>query len=230
MKKILLFFVLYPVCIFAQMDNAKVLIKLTGGYNDFGTSNGVASLGAVNAENTAWNIGLSVGTLLGKHWEAGIGAGYEKAESTALSEMLLLQSANAQLTRTNAHIWMGKVYVAGYWRLFNQLYFHPNFSLTYGKGKGERSDQTAYYHQIAASPSIQDSPYSYFYSNTQDYSYNYQSISLAPGFSFFITKHLAVHLETGRFQLGTSEWEWDSRQWTADLNPSYWTVGIIAAF
>jgi hypothetical protein len=229
------FFFLLLLCsipVLAQSDSSKVAIRLVGGYNDVTTSNGVASMGAVNSTTAAWNLGLSVGVRIDKNWEIGLGAEYQK-QNQATSSILHIpeQWIAFEETDTKAHILMGKLYAAYYWKLVHRLYFNPKVELAYGELSGKQENRNAYIR--VKTPGIVY-PYEkddyYFGASEQDISSHYLAAALVPTFSFFFSKRVAAFLETGRFQLEMIDAEWDNRQWTADLNPASWRVGIMVTF
>lgn len=216
----------------AQLDSASVLIRFKGGYADYSSSNGVSSLGAVNAANTEWNLDLSVGWKVGKA-EVGLGVEYRKQKSEALSEIYRPNEWMAvQQTETKIHLFLGKLYFARHFRLFNRFYFIPDFTLYYGIADGKQDALTASREALSSESFyvLQGGNSSSLTFYTQDISYDYLAFRLAPAFAFFITQRFALHLETGSFQFSMVDAEWDNRQFVANINPSYWQLGIMFAF
>ena len=195
-------FLLFPLFAYAQPDSSKLIIRFNGGYADTGSSNGVASLGAFESNIRDWNVGLTVGFLFGKRWEAGIGFEYLKQKGTSTSTIFFPNHWTAIV---------GKAYLAGHWRMSNRLYFNPMLSLGIGKVKS-------------------GSEVLNFLGFESDFSYDYFAINLAPAFSFYLNPHFALNLETGSFSFATTDWEWDNKQWLAHINPAYWKLGIIVMF
>jgi len=215
-------FLLFPLFVHAQPDSSRFIIRFNGGYADTGSSNGVASLGALASNTGAWNVGLAVGLPLGKHWEAGIGFEYWKQKTIAQSEIYLpLQWQAMQQTETDMKLIVGKLYMAGRWQLFSRLYFTPIFSTGIGKATEIQMINTYVAEYMS---------YFNWWINESDISYDYFSINLAPAFSFYLNHHFALNLEIGSFSFSTTDWEWDNKQWLANINPAYWKLGIIVSF
>ena len=228
------FFFLLLLCsipVFAQPDSSKVAIRLVGGYNDATTSNGVASMGAVTSAMKACNLGLSVGVRIDKNWEVGLGAEYQKQKQATTSSMYIPEQWIAlEETNTKAHILMGKLYAAYYWKLVHRLYFNPKIELAYGELKGKQEGLTAFISKKTPGfMHIAEDDYSVG-SSELDLSSGYLGVAIVPTFSFFFSKRVAAFFETGRFQLELMDAKWDNRQWTADLNPASWRVGVMVAF
>jgi len=224
-------FLLFPLFAYAQMDSSRFIIRFNGGYADTGSSNGVASLGALASNTGAWNVGLAVGLPLGKHWEAGIGFEYWKQKTEALSEIYLPKQWLAmQSTETDMKLIIGKLYLAGRCKLFSQLYFSPIFSTGIGKATSTQTSFTAVRQDFDGQLQIGDGDALIAWGSESVISYDYFSINLAPTFSFYLNRHFALNLETGSFSFSTTDWEWDNKQWLASINPTYWKLGIIVTF
>lgn len=214
--------------LYAQSDSASFLIRFKGGYADYGTSNGVSSLGSANSANTAWNLDLSVGWKINKAWEAGFGIEYQKQKSDAYSEIYLPNQWYAvQLTKTDINLFLGKIYIAWHLRLFNRIYFIPDMALYYGKADGKQEVATAYRKHLSSDELELGEVYFSSTLGIQDISYDYLALKFAPAFAFFITKHFAMNLEIGSFGFNMIDDEWN---WTANINPTYWKLGVIFAF
>lgn len=232
-NKFFLLLFLFPLLASAQPDSSFLILRFNGGYADIGSSNGAASLGAVESSIRDWNIGLTVGFPVSDHWEAGIGFEYRKQKATTGSEIYLPQQWVAmQLTETDINLVIGKAYLAGSWRLFSRLYFNPVLSVGIGQATGVQKYLTAARAYISPSEiiSIGESVYTGNIGGESDISYSYFAIGLAPAFSFYFTRHFALNLETGNFRFSTTDWKWDNKQWLANINPEYWRLGIVVAF
>ena len=227
-------FILIPLCLYAQPDSSRVFIRFNGGYTDYGSSNGVASQPAVNSNNTAWETGLSAGFSIARNWEVGLGVAFQKQKTEAISEMdIFMKLASLQYTETEISLILGKIYVAGYRRLFSRLYFNPGFAIGIGKGKGTQKNMTAYKETIYAFPfdELPDDPFSQsITTGKEDISYDYMAISFTPAFTFFFNRHIALSLETGCFQFNTTDWDRDNRRWIVNINPAYWKLGVVVSF
>jgi hypothetical protein len=138
--KIIIIFLLLPVLAYTQLDSSSFIIRLNGGYADIDLSNGVASLGGVASNTSSWNAGFSLGLVVNKKWEVGLGFDYMKQKTTAESLISVPTLSTMwyayQITDTKISLFAGKFYLSGYWRLFNYLYFSPVFSTSIGKAKG----------------------------------------------------------------------------------------------
>ena len=225
---------LFPLFAYAQPDSSKLIIRFNGGYADTGSSNGVSSLGSVASNSRDWNVGLSVGLPVGKRWEVGFGFEFWKQKTIAQATIdLPKQWIAMEMTETDMNIIVGKVYLAGHWRIFNRLYFNPMLSLGIGKAKSVLESFKLVREPINIDdipvlqpPSLIDG----FWGNGSKISYDYFAIGLAPSFSYYFNRHFALNLETGSFSLSTTDWEWDNKQWLANINPTYWKLGIIVTF
>jgi len=224
---------LFPLFVYAQPDSSKLTIRINGGYTDTGSSNGVASLGASASNTSAWNIGLTVGLPFGKRWEAGVGFEYWKQKTAAFSQIYLPKQWMAEeYTETNMSLILGKLYLTGRWQLFNRLYFTPMLSIDIGKAKVNLESYKAVVEDISVDgiilkpPSHIDGAWGY----ESKTSYDYFAINLVPAFSYYLNRHFALNLETGSFSFSTTDWKWDNKQWLANINPTYWKLGIIVTF
>ena len=234
MKKIFILLLLFPLLAYAQPDSSKLIIRFNGGYADTGSSNGVASLGASESNSRNWNVGLTVGFPFGKRWEAGVGFEYWKQKTIAKSTMYLPKQWSAmEVTETNLNLIVVKVYMSGYWRIFNRLYFNPMFSVGIGRAKGTLESFKAVREDITIDDFLVLQPISQIngaWNYESKISYDYFAMNLAPAFSFYLDRHFALNLETGSFSFSTTEWEWNNKQWLANVNPAYWKLGIIVTF
>ena len=229
-------FLLFPLLAFAQPDSSSVVLRFSGGYADTGSSNGVASLGATSSNTRDWNVRLTVGLPVGKCWEVGLGFEYLKQKTTAESKIYLQKQWLAiERTETVMNLFIGKVYMAGHWRILNRLYFNPMLYLGIGKAKGTQKSDKAVREMVYIEPGtiIDIGPPSQInglWFSEMKISYDYFAIGLAPAFSYYLTKHFALNLETGNFRFSTADWDWDNKQWLANVNPMYWQLGIIVTF
>ena len=222
-NRLLWLFLLFSSLVCAQPDSSKLIIRINGGYADTGSSNGVASLGSNVSDSRNWNVGLTVGLPFGKRWEAGVGFEYWKQKTETISEIFVRTQWDAiQSTKTDVKLIIGKFYMAGQWKLFDQLYFNPMFSIGIGK-----ATTTLIYQDFFAE---YNSYFNYYVPVKSDISYKYFAINLAPAFSFYFNRYFALNLETGSFSFATTDWEWDNKQWLANINPAYWKLGIIVTF
>ena len=237
--KIIIVFLLLPVLAYTQLDSSSVIIRLNGGYADIDLSNGVASLGGVASNTSSWNVGFSLGLVVNKKWEVGLGFDYMKQKTTAESQISIpTMFLSYQETDTKVNIYMGKLYLSGYWRLFNRFYFNPIFSTNIGKAAGFQKYSEIVGHNndisnpdpnhFSQDPILMD----IFISERKrnNISFNYFSLSLSPAFSYYFTQHFGLNLETGCFQFSTVDWEWDNKRWLANINPEYWRLGIFVSF
>ena len=225
-------FLLLPLLAFAQPDSCSFIIRFDGSYADTPASNGVSSLGASASNTREWNVGFTIGLPVGKHWEVGLGFEYVRMVSKAQSEIYLPnQWAAAQWTETKTNLFMGGIYAAGRWKLFNRCYFNPMFTVGIGKAKGVQLTKTAV-KNIFPSDIITILPGTVgsLTGQESDILYQYLAIGVAPAFSFYLSRHFALNLTTGRFQFSTTDWKWDNKQWLASVNPLYWQLGIMLAF
>ena len=223
-------FLLFSSLAYAQKDSSSVIIRFNGGYADTGSSNGVASLGSTVSNSRDWNVGLTLGLPVGKRWEVGLGFEYWKQKTVALYSIYLpKQWAAMELAETKMNIFIGKVYVAGRWQLFNHLYFNPMLSVGIGKATGTQKSHTAVTKIFTEGGLVQDD-ISGAWTSEPDISFNYFAISLSPAFSYYFNRHFALNLETGDFRFTTSDWKWDNKQWLANVNPVYWRLGVIITF
>ena len=234
MKKSLVMLLMIPVLAYAQPDSSSFILHFSGGYADLGTSNGVSSLGSVISNANNWNVGLTVGLPIGKKWAAGIGFEYLKQKNTTLSEIYIPKEWYAiQETETKINLIIGKVYLAGYWRLVNNLYFNPIFSSNVGKANSAQVSMKFVTKDYSSLPNefvLIEIENPILIGEKEDISYNYFALSFAPAFSFYFTRNFALNLETGNFQFSATDWKWDNKQWLANINPTYWRLGIIVAF
>jgi len=224
-------FLLFPLFAHAQMDSSRLIIRFNGGYADTGSSNGVASLSTLTSNTSAWNVGLVVGLPLGKRWEAGIGLEYMKQKTAAESQIHLPEQYLAwQKTDTDIKLIIGKLYISGRWQMFNRLYFTPILSTGIGKATVAQAARTyrALYDSSFLDLGIILNSGAWY--NEADISYNYFEIGLAPAFSFCLSHHFALNLETGSFGFSTTDWKRDNKQWLANVNPVYWKLGVIVSF
>ena len=224
-------FLLFPLFAHAQMDSSRLIIRFNGGYADTGSSNGVASLSTLTSNTSAWNVGLVVGLPLGKRWEAGIGLEYMKQKTAAESQIHLPEQYLAQQsTDTDMKLIIGKFYMTGRWQLFNRLYFTPILSTGIGKvivTQEVKTRRILYDSSLFEQGIFLNS--ALWYSELET-SYNYFEIGFAPAFFFYLNHRFALNLETGSFSFATTDWEWDNKQWLANVNPVYWKLGIIVLF
>ncbi|MCL2073536.1 MAG: outer membrane beta-barrel protein [Marinilabiliaceae bacterium] len=225
-------FLIIPVFTHAQPDSSKIIIRFSGGYSDNALSNGVTSIGAVNANITDWNLGLKIGTLVGKNIEIGLGIDYLKQQSEAQSQILIRDYRWIyEYTTTDAHLVVGKAYLSYRWQILNRFYFNPIFSIDIGKTKGEQVIFTALSDETFSSEPTTNLPISdIIWLGKESFSHNYFAINLSPAFSYYFSPHFAINLEIGRFGYSTIDWGLENKQWLASLNPAYWQVGLIFAF
>ena len=226
MKNLIFFtlFLLIPILVNAQRDSSSLIFRFNGGYADISSSNGAFSLGASASNTRDWNVALSVGIPVGKRWEVGLGFEYikQKTVSESIIDMPIQWSAY-QITETDVNLFIGKIYMAGHWQLFKRLYFNPILSAGIGKAKGTQIGAT----RTASYP---DYIYGVLWLNKAEMSHDYFAIGLTPAFYYYITKHFALNLEAGNFRFSTTDWEWDNKQWLANINPMFWQLGIMVAF
>jgi len=219
-KIFFLLFLLFPLFAHAQMDSSRFIVRFNGGYADTGSSNGVATSNALTTNNSSWNVGLTIGLPFGKRWEAGVGFEYWKQKTETVSTVnVLSQWDKMQTTKTDMKVIIGKAYVAGRWKLSSKLYFNPILSVGIGKIKSTQAAKTF----------LLNLPEN-FWLNGFVGDNNYFSLDLAPTFSYYLTKHFALNLETGSFGFSTTDWKRDNKQWLANVNPVYWKLGIIVLF
>ncbi|MDR2914055.1 MAG: outer membrane beta-barrel protein [Tannerella sp.] len=247
-NKFLLLLLLFPLTVAAQPDSSRFNIRLNGGYADIASSNGVSSLGAVSSNSRQWEVSLSAGYIIDKHWEIGLGFSYQKQKTRAQSTVNIpidpywlgqeyagtgTYWLGVEQTEANVHLTTFDIYTAGYWRLFNRFYFTPKLTFRIGGAKGTQESVLAtateyqindFYVLLPASPRPQ------LTSRESNISYDYAALQLAPAFTFYINRHFALNLETGSFHFSAIDWEWDNKQWLANVNPAYWRLGIVVAF
>lgn len=223
------FYLFFPLLMHAQSDSVAFFLRFTGGYADVGSSNGVSSLGAVAGNTRSWNAGLTMGFSLSKHWEAGFGFEYQKQKSETESRLFVpKQLMGLQLTQTDINLVIGRAYLAGCWHLFSRLYFNPILSVGVGKATGTQTNLTATTNIQADDSFVHiTEPKDYLGGGETDISYKYFAVGIAPAFTFYLNRHLALNLETGNFQFSTTDWKWENKQWLANVNPAYWKLGII---
>jgi hypothetical protein len=237
-----LFFLLllFPLFANAQPDSSKFHIRLNAGYADIASTNGLISLSAISSNSRQWETSLSAGYIINSYWEAGISFSYLKqriqAESFHYFPVYHKNILGSEQTETKIHLVAVDIYTVGYRQLFSRLYFTPKLAFTVGRGNGvQKSSFQADAYPIGSGNGIfewypEDEVSRYSTVNENNISYDYAALNLAPAFTYYLNRHFALNLETGIFMFSTIDWKWDNKQWLANVNPTYWRLGIIVAF
>ena len=229
-KYLLLAFFFVPMSLLAigQNDSLNLVFRLSGGYADVTTSTEMGVLGKSATKTSTGVIDFTVGLLIRQHFEMGLGIEYQKQKIEDRGYLFVPSKLYAdEFAESNVKAFLGKFYAASHWRLFNRLYFAPKYTLAAGKASGTVKSSIQYVTdlKIPDFAHITNSDGMPVVIRTEDdIDYSCFAVAIIPAFNFQFTKHFALTLETGAFQLSTVG---DNHQWLANISPVYWNLGFI---